>query len=122
MQDLSIKFVVHDLAADITDSHDVLIAPGARRNISFLRQVFFAISTVLREQPKVVLSTGANIGVAFGIAAKLLRRKVVFVETITRVESPSLSGRIMYYLADKYYVQSVSLARAMPKAIYKGGL
>jgi len=47
---------------------------------------------------------------------------IVYVESICRVETLSLSGRIMYYLAEHFFVQWQQLQDKYPKAIYLGKL
>lgn len=75
-----------------------------------------------RERPQVILSTGAGPAVPFAIVGKLLGMRVVFVETLTRVRVPSLTGRIMYRLADDFFYQWESLARYFPRGKYLGTL
>ena len=61
---------------------------------------------VIRERdPDVVLSTGAALSVPFFLAGKLLGRRVVYVESLTRTRRLSLSGRLVYPLADAFFVQ-----------------
>ena len=79
---------------------------------------------ILRKQrPKVLISTGAGPAVPFGIVARLLCSvRVVFIETITRVSSPSLTGRLMYWIAHDFYYQHEGLARFFPRGRYYGSL
>ena len=76
--------------------------------------LFEAWHILRRERPNMILSTGAGPAVPFALVAKLLGMKVIFVETMTRVRVPSLTGRIMYRLADHFYYQWDSLARFFP--------
>lgn len=68
-----------------------------------------------KDKPQVILSTGAGPAVPFALVGKLLGIKFIFVETITRVQAPSLTGRIMYWLADDFFYQWESLGRYFPK-------
>lgn len=85
---------------------------------------FWEAFTILRkERPDVILSTGAGPVVPFAILGRLLfGTRVVFVETITRVNRPSLTGRIMYRLAHRFFYQWESLARYYRKGTYGGPL
>lgn len=47
---------------------------------------------------------------------------VVYVESMCRVETLSLSGHIMYYIADHFFVQWQQLQDKYPKAVYLGRL
>lgn len=76
----------------------------------------FEASRILRkERPDVILSTGAGPAVPFAIVGKLMGLKVIFIETLTRVTAPSLTGRIMYRLADDFFYQWESLASFFPR-------
>ncbi|MCB0170642.1 MAG: hypothetical protein KDJ97_08825 [Anaerolineae bacterium] len=81
-----------------------------------------AIFIVLRVRPKAILSTGPAIAVPISIVGKLLGTRIIFVETGSRVRTPSLTGRIMYRWADLFFVQWPQLKEKMPKAIYAGRL
>ncbi|HAO9336376.1 TPA: polysaccharide biosynthesis protein, partial [Escherichia coli] len=48
--------------------------------------------------------------------------KVIYIETWSRFTTYSLSGRIMYRLSNKFYIQNKSLLELYPKAIYSGRL
>lgn len=47
---------------------------------------------------------------------------LVFVESICRVKTLSLSGKIMYYIADHFLVQWKQLQINFPNSIYLGRL
>jgi hypothetical protein len=52
----------------------------------------------------------------------LFRTRVAFVETITRIEKPSMTGKIMYHLAHDFFYQWESLRCHFPKGTYGGPL
>ncbi|XP_017332455.1 UDP-N-acetylglucosamine transferase subunit ALG14 homolog isoform X2 [Ictalurus punctatus] len=58
-------------------------------------------------------------GLLLGILG-LKRVLLVYVESICRVESLSLSGKILYHLADYFFVQWKPLQNKYPKSIYIG--
>ncbi|MEO0687428.1 MAG: PssD/Cps14F family polysaccharide biosynthesis glycosyltransferase [Cyanobacteria bacterium J06649_11] len=75
---------------------------------------------VYSEQPDIVISTGASIAISFALGAKLFGKRFVYVESISRSEELSLSGKLVYKLSDEFYVQWPGLCRKYPKAIFKG--
>jgi beta-1,4-N-acetylglucosaminyltransferase len=75
-----------------------------------------------KERPHLILSTGAGAVVAFALIGKLFGMRTVFIETFTRVIKPSLTGRIMYRLADSFFYQWRALERFFPKGTYGGSL
>ena len=81
-----------------------------------------AALAVWRVQPLAVISSGPAIGVVVAGAAWVIGARVVFVETISRVTSLSLTGRLMRRLADRYFVQWPALVEQVPGAEYRGRL
>lgn len=82
-----------------------------------------AYNILLRERPQLILSTGAGPAVPFALVGRFLFGcRVVFVETITRIQAPSMTGRIMYWLAHDFFYQWASLARFFPRGRFGGPL
>ena len=86
---------------------DVVFAHGpTNRSLKNLfRNARLAWRTVREQRPDVILSTGAALAVPFFIVGKLRRCRLIYVESLTRTTSLSLSGRIVYPLADAFFVQ-----------------
>ena len=53
---------------------------------------------------------------------KLMRKKLIFIESFAKVSSPTLSGKLLYKYADRFYVQWEEMLSFYPDAIYKGGI
>jgi hypothetical protein len=54
--------------------------------------------------------------VPFAIVGRLFfRTRVVFVETMTRVDRPSMTGRILYWLAHDFFYQWPQLQPFYPR-------
>ncbi|XP_059839936.1 UDP-N-acetylglucosamine transferase subunit ALG14 homolog isoform X2 [Hypanus sabinus] len=47
---------------------------------------------------------------------------IIYVESICRVETLSLSGKILYWLSDYFFVQWPTLQKKYPKAVFLGRL
>jgi beta-1,4-N-acetylglucosaminyltransferase len=93
----------------------------SERDWLFVVNLWEAARILARERPDVILSTGAGPVVPFALIGRLFFGvKVIFVETITRVERPSLTGRIMYHLAHRFYYQWKPLSRFFPRGQYGG--
>lgn len=67
-----------------------------------------------------VISTGPGLAIPFSVLFKLKKTKIVFIETWSRFETQSYAGKVMYRIADKFYIQNKSLFKFYPKAIYSG--
>lgn len=117
-------YVLNDKAILPPDMRDrTYFIAHSERDWKVFLNLWEAFRIMRREKPDVILSTGAGPVVPFAIVGRMLfRMRIVFVETFTRVEQPSLTGRIMYWLAHDFYYQSRQLGRAFPKGRYGGGL
>ena len=80
-----------------------------------------AVSILRREKPVVILSTGAGPAVPFALVGRLFfRSRIVFVETLARVDRPSLTGRIMYWIAHDFFYHWPWQRRYFPKGVCGG--
>jgi beta-1,4-N-acetylglucosaminyltransferase len=63
------------------------------------------------------------VAIPFCMIAKLFGKKLVFVESFARTETPSITGRVLYPLADLFLVQwRKNLKHYGDKAKYVGQL
>ncbi|MHB0954807.1 MAG: hypothetical protein ACYC0X_00365 [Pirellulaceae bacterium] len=83
-----------------------------------------ALTVLLRERPDALVVIAQRAGAYFLIAARLLRIHSVFIESLTRVTTPSTTAKLVarFRLADRIYVQWPQLAKALPRSIYLGRL
>lgn len=88
----------------------------------FLKLMVSAGKIMFREKPDFVVTTGALIAFPFCLYAKLLGAKVIYIESFARVSDRSLTGKLVYPMADLFLVQWESLLELYPKAIYVGGI
>lgn len=90
--------------------------------IERIKFVLQAIWIVFRENPDVILSTGSNVQIPFFIFGRILNKKLIYIESWSRVQHPSRFGKLLYKLSDLFFVQWNSLRKYYPKAIYAGRL
>lgn len=90
--------------------------------IKFIKLTLSAVKIIACEKPDVVVTTGALISVPFCYVAKAARAKIVYIESFSRVKDKSLSGKLVYPIADLFLVQWESLLELYPKAKYIGGV
>jgi beta-1,4-N-acetylglucosaminyltransferase len=88
-----------------------------------LQASLWALDVLRRERPDVVLSLGAEIAIPFFYWSKLLGIKTIFIESWCRVENLSRTGRLVYPVADQFWVQWPQLLAACgPKARFNGAV
>jgi UDP-N-acetylglucosamine--N-acetylmuramyl-(pentapeptide) pyrophosphoryl-undecaprenol N-acetylglucosamine transferase len=94
----------------------ILLPDIERRPLWAVPNALAALWVVLRDRPRVVVSSGAGLTVPFCVLARIAGARLVFVETMARVSAPSMSARLLAPLADAVIVQWRELTRALPKA------
>ena len=84
----------------------------------------FAVSLLIliKEQPDIVISTGALNTVPFCLLAKLTGRKLIFIESFAKVNTPTVTGRVMYKMADLFIIQWQQLSKFYPDAVLGGSI
>jgi len=100
----------------ITDKRAITILKRLKTTFRQCREI---ISTV---DPDYVICIASSIAIPLFIAAKLKGKKTVFIESITRVHKPSLTGKILDHtrLCNRLYVQWPEVQNRYRNAIYKG--
>lgn len=96
--------------------------PTIRNVRNLVRNTFLAVRVVARARPRVILTTGAAVAVPFAWVGWLFRAKVVYVESFTRIDTASLSCRLISPVADRVYVQWPELLERLPRASYAGSV
>lgn len=87
----------------------------------FFLAIFEGIRAMLKLRPDAVISTGSGPAIPIMIAARLTRKKVIYVESMARVTSRSLTGVLAYhFLADLFFIQWPEQKLLYPNAIYEG--
>jgi beta-1,4-N-acetylglucosaminyltransferase len=94
--------------------------PTNRNLGNLIRNGALAIRLVRELRPRAVLTTGAGVAVPFAWVARLYGARVVYVESMTRIEGPSLSMRLIAPVASRLYVQWPELAPRVRRARFAG--
>ncbi len=84
---------------------------------------FWAFEILRREKPAMLISLGAEIALPFFYIAWLMRIRSMYIESWCRVENLSLTARLVYPVADRFWVQWPQLlAICGPKAEFHGAV
>lgn len=90
--------------------------------LHLLVNTFDSFRIFIKEKPDVVITTGVLAMIPICLIAKLFGKKLIYIESFAKVNSPTQTGRLLYKFADRFYVQWESMLEFYPKAIYKGGI
>lgn len=99
-----------------TDFKDVLVLPkmviNSWRTLRFWRQ----------EKPQVVITTGTLVALPACFIAKLAGKKVVYIESFSRIYDCTKTGKLIYRIADLFIYQWEPLAEYYPNGVYGGSI
>lgn len=90
--------------------------------VLFVLNIINSFVIFLKEKPNVVITTGALSTVPICLIVKLFGGKLIYIESYAKINSVSMTGKLLYPFADRFYVQWESMLEHYPKAIYVGGL
>lgn len=88
----------------------------------FTYNMFKSLYYFFREKPDVIVTTGAHTAVPMCYIAKLFGKKVVFIESFAKTSTPTISGKLVYPIADLFIIQWEEMRKHYPKAVYGGSI
>ena len=89
-------------------------------NLRVIPLFFKALKIIKKNKIDVIISSGPGVSIPFFYAGKLLSKKLIFIESWSRVSTKSISGRFIYPISDLFFVQWKENLKNYPKAIYRG--
>ena len=100
-----------------------LVPNMAKNPVEFLKNLVRVFRIFRKEHPQLIVSTGAEIAIPVVLIGKLFRVPALYIECGAQVVRPSVTGRVMYWMAEEFYVQWPELLQAYgPRARYAGSL
>jgi UDP-N-acetylglucosamine:LPS N-acetylglucosamine transferase len=94
--------------------------PTPRNVKNLLRNTLLAWRVLHRERPDVIVSAGSAVAVPFFYIGKVLGCTLVFIEVYDRISTPTLTGKLVYPIADLFVVQWEEQRRFYPRGILLG--
>ena len=93
------------------------------RNIkNLIKNTFLAIKILFKEKPDIIISSGAAPAIPFFYIGKIMGKKLIYIEVYDRITSPTLTGKIVYPITDKFILQWEEQKKYYPKGECIGGL
>ena len=97
-----------------------------RKSLSFLFKFAYNIIASLlylvKENPSIIITTGAGASYPTCKLGKMLGKKVIYVESFAKLDDKSVTGEMIYPFADYFFVQWEEMKRVYPNAIYHGSV
>ena len=100
---------------------------GTRSKIfSYIIKYFYlCMKTVflyLKLRPKYIVTTGTHTAGPMCYLGKLFGSKIIYIETFANSNTKTVTGRLIYPIADLFIVQWKEMLKLYPKAVYGGSI
>lgn len=115
-----------DVTKEMKDKYNIEYLVYGSRNYLFSYIFKFSFNIIkslilfIKYKPKTIITTGTHTAVPMCYIGKLFRRKIIYIESFAKRTSPTLSGKMVYPIADIFIVQWESMLSIYPKAKYFG--
>ncbi len=90
--------------------------PTNRNLKNLIRNTFVALKVLKKERPDIIISSGAAIAVPFFYLGKIFGAKTVYIEVFDRIDKPTLTGKLVYPVTDKFIIQWEEMKKVYKKA------
>ena len=81
---------------------------------------FISLFYFVKYRPRYIVSTGAHTAGPMCCIGKIFRSKIIFIETMANITTPTTTGKIIYRFADLFIVQWEEMLKVYPKATFGG--
>ena len=81
-----------------------------------------AYKVLKKEKPDLIISSGAAVAVPFFYIGKIMGAKLIYIEVFDRLDKPTMTGRMVYPITDKFIVQWEEQRKVYKKAINLGSI
>ena len=100
---------------------------GTRARIfSYIFKYFYlclkTIYLYTKIRPKVIVTTGTHTAGPMCIIGKIFRSKIIYIETFANTNKKTVTGKLIYPIADLFIVQWEEMQEIYPKAVYGGSI
>jgi len=86
----------------------------------FFVNILLSVVYFLRERPTTVITTGAGVAFPTCILAHVFRSRLIYIESFARLDKKSFTGKLVYSMADYFFVQWPEMLEVYPEAKYSG--
>jgi UDP-N-acetylglucosamine--N-acetylmuramyl-(pentapeptide) pyrophosphoryl-undecaprenol N-acetylglucosamine transferase len=100
----------------IESGERVEMVPALDRTNFSLRRLVSGVTLAARTRPRIIITSGAGTVAPFCLMSRLLGAKLLFVETMARVQDLSVTGRVLRHFAERVLVQWPELKARYPSA------
>lgn len=96
--------------------------PSNRSIKALIINTFRAFKVLSKERPDLIISSGAACAVPFFYVGKLFGARLIYIEVFDRIDSSTLTGKLVYPITDRFIVEWEEMKKVYPKAINLGSI
>lgn len=85
-----------------------------------LYNCFKSVYLYLKFHPDYIVTTGTHTAGPMCCIGKILGSKIIYIETFANITTKTITGKLLYRIADHFIVQWPSMKKLYPKAINGG--
>lgn len=96
--------------------------PTNRSLKALVKNTKIAWDVLHKEKPDLIISCGAAVAVPFFYIGKIMGAKLVYIEVFDRIDKPTMTGKMVYPITDKFIVQWDEQKKVYPKSENLGSI
>ena len=96
--------------------------PSNRSIKALFINTILAIKLIRKEKPDLIISTGAAAAVPFFYIGKMMGAKTIFIEVFDRIDRPTMTGRLVKPVTDRFVVQWEEMKEVYKGSVYIGSI
>ena len=85
-----------------------------------LANCFISVYYFIKIRPKYIVTTGTHTAGPICYLGKIFGSKVIYIETMANISKKTITGKLIYPIADLFIVQWKSMLKLYPNAVYGG--
>ncbi len=85
-----------------------------------LYNCFKSLYIYLKVHPDYIITTGAHTAGPMCCIGKIFGSKIIYIESFANISSKTITGKLLYPIADMFIVQWESMLMLYPDAVYGG--
>lgn len=85
-----------------------------------LANCFISLYYFIKFRPKYIVTTGTHTAGPICCIGKIFKTKIIYIETMANCNTKTITGKLLYHIADLFIVQWESMLELYPNAVYGG--
>lgn len=96
--------------------------PTNRNFLNLAKNTILALNVLFKNKFDLIISSGAAVAIPFFYIGKIMGIKTIYIEVFDRIDSGTLTGKIVYPVSDRFIVQWPEQLSVYPNAINLGSI